>query len=68
MTQEGNKLTPAEGKWLTDGQTWSGLVYLGTLDTADRWREATEEEYQQAMAEAEAAQAEPAESETTPAE
>lgn len=67
MTQEGNKLTPAVGMWLTDGQTWSDSVYLGTLDTADRWREATEEEYQQAMAEAAQATGEP-EGEAAPAE
>lgn len=39
-------LTPSDGHLLTDGSgVWADKVYLGALDTADRWREATQEEY-----------------------
>lgn len=32
-------LTPAEGKYLTNGETYSEKVYLGKLDSADSWTE-----------------------------
>lgn len=30
--------------WLTDGNTFGKLVYLGENDSADNWREVTPEE------------------------
>lgn len=32
-------LTPAEGKYLTDGETYSTKVYLGKNASPDEWRE-----------------------------
>lgn len=42
------KITAEEGKVLTDGMVYSevgGSVYLGAGDSADNWREISEEEY-----------------------
>ena len=44
MTQEGNVLRPAEGKWLTNGSTYSQEVWLGVNDSADNWHEIDEAE------------------------
>lgn len=35
-----------EENWLTNGETYSQLVYLGKEDTPDNWREITSEEYE----------------------
>lgn len=60
MTQEGNILTPSDGAWLTNGSVWSGKVYLGTLDKAENWREATQAEYDAWLAGQETQAEEPA--------
>lgn len=39
MTINGNVLTAAEGKLLTNGETYSEQVYLGIHDSPDNWRE-----------------------------
>lgn len=44
MTQKENVLTAAEGKWLTNGQTYSQQVWLGVRDSVDNWHEIPEEE------------------------
>lgn len=47
-------LSPAEGMRLTDGETVAeGDVYLGTNATPDTWREVTEAEADEILAEAE---------------
>lgn len=68
MIIDGNKLTPSEGyKYITNGETWSDLVFLGIYDSADNWHdtndeppepepmpedaEATAEDYEAALAE-----------------
>lgn len=56
-TIELQKLQADEGMVLTDGETYSsvgGEVYLGVLDSAIRWYEITEAEYNEIMAEKEA--------------
>ena len=40
-----------EGFYLTNGDTFAKVVYLGKNDSADNWREVTEEEKEQAEAE-----------------
>ena len=35
-------LTPAEGKYLTNGETYSTKVYLGKNASPDEWREVDE--------------------------
>ena len=55
-TIELKKLQADEGMVLTDGEAYSsvgGQVYLGVLDSADRWYEITEAEYNEIMAEKE---------------
>lgn len=37
-------LEPDDGKWLTNGETFSKKVYLGKNDSPDNWQEITEEE------------------------
>ena len=32
------KLTASDGMMLTDGESYGREIYLGTNDTADRWR------------------------------
>ena len=68
MTQDGNILRPS-GEFVTfgsddasqphvfltdDNGTYSTEVWLGKYDTADRWRDATQAEYDAYMAELEA--------------
>lgn len=36
------KLTASDGMMLTDGESYGREIYLGTNDTADRWREIPE--------------------------
>ena len=40
-----------EGFYLTNGDTFAKVVYLGKNDSADNWHEVTEEEKEQAEAE-----------------
>ena len=49
-------LIPSEGHVLTNGETYSKEVWLGINDSADNWREITEEEYLAATKESEEAQ------------
>lgn len=42
MTINGNIITAAEGKLLTNGETYSEQVYLGIYDSPDNWREVDE--------------------------
>lgn len=42
MIIEGNKLIPAEGKWLYNGEVCSDLVYLGKNASIDDWTEVDE--------------------------
>ncbi|MBR5538436.1 MAG: hypothetical protein IKU61_00905 [Clostridia bacterium] len=49
-------LTPSEGMMLTNGETYSQEVWLGVNDSAENWREITEEEYIAAIREGEEAQ------------
>ncbi len=39
-----------EGKFLTNGETFAKVVYLGKNDSADNWHEITEEEYNKIIA------------------
>lgn len=44
MIIEGNKLTPNEGyKYITDGEAWSDLVFLGKHDSVDNWHDTNDE-------------------------
>jgi len=44
MIVEGNKLTPSEGyNYISNGETWSTLVYLGRTDSVDNWHDTNEE-------------------------
>lgn len=38
------KLTAAEGMTLTNGEAFGKEIYLGCNDTADNWREISDEE------------------------
>ena len=40
------KLISAEGMTLTNGETFGKEIYLGCNDTADNWREISDEEAQ----------------------
>lgn len=42
MKIDGNIITPEEGKWLTNGQTYSQQVWLGVRDSVDNWHEVDE--------------------------
>lgn len=44
MKIDGNIITADEGKWLTNGQTYSQQVWLGVRDSVDNWHEIPEEE------------------------
>lgn len=44
MKIEGNVLTADEGKWLTNGQTYSQQVWLGVRDSVNNWQEVDESE------------------------
>ena len=43
MIIDGNHLIAAEGKVLTNGETYSTEVWLGIYDKPDNWREIDEE-------------------------
>ena len=47
------KLTPSEGMVLTNGETFSTEVYLGTNDSKDNWHEITKEEAEERQKELE---------------
>lgn len=40
-----------EENWLTNGETYSEIVYLGSEASANDWWEITNEEYEQSQAE-----------------
>ena len=42
MKIDGNIITPEDGKWLTNGQTYSQQVWLGVRDSVENWREVDE--------------------------
>lgn len=44
MTIQDNIITPDTGKWLTNGQTYSKQVWLGTMDSPSNWSEVDESE------------------------
>lgn len=44
MKIEGNIITPDDGKWLTNGQTYSQQVWLGVRDSIEKWHEVDESE------------------------
>ena len=44
-TIELRKLTASEGMVLTNGEAFGKEIYLGVNDSAENWREITEEEY-----------------------
>ena len=44
MKIDGNIITPDDGKWLSNGQTYSQQVWLGTMDSPSNWSEVSEEE------------------------
>ena len=51
-TIEIKRITASEGHVLTNGEAYSsvgGSVYLGKHDSAENWREITEEEYKAAI-------------------
>lgn len=51
MTVENQTILKAdEGKFLTNGETFANVVYLGKNDSADNWYEITNEEYKQIIA------------------
>ena len=39
MIVDGNKITPDDGKTLTNGKVYSKCVFLGVNDSVDNWRE-----------------------------
>lgn len=39
MIIEGNKLIPENGLVLTNGETYSDMVFLGKFDKAENWHE-----------------------------
>ena len=47
------KLIAANGMVLTNGEAYGKEIYLGCNDSADRWREITEAEYQKILKERE---------------
>ena len=54
MTVEKQTVLKADdGKVLTNGNTYGKVVYLGKDDSAENWREITDEEYTQLTADAE---------------
>ena len=44
MIIDENKITPDEGKTLTNGKTYSKLVFLGKFDKPENWKEIPDEE------------------------
>jgi len=54
LNVELRKLTPNDlDNWLTNGETYAKMVYLGAEDSPDNWPEVTLEEYEAAVAEQE---------------
>ena len=53
-TIELRKLTASDGMVLTNGEAFGKEIYLGVNDSAENWREITEEEYEKIKAEQEA--------------
>ena len=49
-TIELRKLTASEGMVLTNGEAFGKEIYLGVNDSAENWREITEEEYEKIKA------------------
>jgi len=47
ITEKVTVLKADEGFTLTNGETFGKVVYLGINDSADNWREITDEEAQQ---------------------
>ena len=45
------RITANKGKWLTNGETFSKEVFLGTNDKAENWHEITEAEYNEIIQE-----------------
>lgn len=44
MIIERNKLTPDEGfKYISNGEVWSELVFLGRTDSVDNWHDTNDE-------------------------
>ena len=44
MIIDDNKLRPSEGyKYITNGEVFSELVYLGIYDSADNWHDTNDE-------------------------
>ena len=54
-TIELRKLTASDGMVLTNGEAFGKEIYLGVNDSADNWHEITEDEYNNILAEQEAA-------------
>ena len=54
MTVENQTILKAdEGKFLTNGDTYAKVVYIGKNDSSLNWHEITEEEYNQILQEQE---------------
>ena len=49
ITEKVTVLKADEGMTLTNGETFGKVVYLGTNDSADNWREITDEEVEEMM-------------------
>jgi len=44
MIIDGNKLTPEEGyKYITNGDVWSEIAYLGIHDSPSNWHDTNED-------------------------
>lgn len=52
-TIELRKVTASEGMMLTNGETYSKEIYLGTNDSAYNWHEITDAEYEEYLVEQE---------------
>lgn len=49
MIIDGNRLTPENGMWLSNGQTASQMVLLAVNDSASNWYEITAEEAEEIL-------------------
>lgn len=57
--ENANILRPVkEENWLTNGETYAQLVYLGKGDSPDNWREVTQAEYEVATGESQGVESE----------